>query len=1204
MRNLKKFLALVLAVMMVMGLMVTANAAEAPKVKLDGVNSAYKGAADVLSLLGLVKGDEGTGDFRPNDPITKAEFAMMIYRLCTGDVEGTGADFYADYATFTDLTPGAWYVGPIGFVETMEYMIGSGTGGVFNPKKNITGYEVEKTLLAVLGYGKEDEFLGAKYTLNAETLATQLELNVEVKAQGAAMNKALTRQEVAQLVYKTLFAPTITWSKATGYNYADSTGANPEGNGVSLAESLLSIEPDEGTDEFGNPVTIYKMKDGTVLTSVAEDTLAGSWTGKQKTGNAIAALKAKGVTKFYEDAEVLINGDNSNAGSDTLTAAKANNSLAAVDVKFSTTDTTEPWYGMTLLDYYTSVDNNTVEVYVNNSKQITRVIVKNTFVDVLGEGDVIEAKGTTKAAIRLAGVTNPYEYPEGEEYAVGDVILYNKGIDPDDQVSVVAANVRHADSFEGTLDGYVRNIDTNVVTYTIDGKKYTVSEAKGNGGTTLGDVSDLVGEKTTWYYLNDNGTWYLVGVDGVEEETPDAPTAKPFEGNYIMVLANGSAKVWEGNYLITTEDDINYAEVYGVLEDGSVDTILVHLTDELLESLGIELVQSEAEGVAPDPVRNQLGGLYSYTESEEIEGLYELTPVVGATPTSDIGVGQTKNGSVILTGETQFWFIKTVSGTNMTVSGTPTLKVGNKAIGDKITRTNAFVVVDDYNVARYVFVLSAVPTAAKDSTSTQGTLYYLTGNGQEVVSLGSDGKKTTEWGYEAIDVDGNVDYLTVDGADAKTTLAAGVYEMDKDGKLAPVANANKGAGLVTDIVNGTSVAIGGTYLNRSDAKVVAAGEDVSEAELALGQDVVYVKGDTTLTGNDIIAVWILDNAETTQVTITATDENGTAKTNINPGKVTVAVGAAINNEVTIAIGGLTKNASYTVTATGTGVSGTLVGSAKTDAKGTLTITLQVTVTNVADEEAGVALAVTLTGSTESMPKIKGDVSVPAGGKLENVKEIAEGANVTVTDPSDIEMDPEFNPAEGKQKEAVKVEPADKENGLAGEDGLQGSDVSSWLGDQISDNIIYSMGEEDLFGKDNKAEKDDHNWFYNGKDSEGAISDEPLPDNAAIVVKFKNTTGEQVSNATIVITDENGNKVWEDTEEFTVANNAGGTFFLNLIFPDIDDVGDGGGTLYAKFAKNGRYTITIGSASKTVFKGSFVSLVDTNNSWFTEHKTAA
>ena len=63
MRNLKKFLALVLAMMMTLSLMVTVNAKESYP-DLDKADEAFVEAIDVLSGVGVIRGDE-TGNYNP-----------------------------------------------------------------------------------------------------------------------------------------------------------------------------------------------------------------------------------------------------------------------------------------------------------------------------------------------------------------------------------------------------------------------------------------------------------------------------------------------------------------------------------------------------------------------------------------------------------------------------------------------------------------------------------------------------------------------------------------------------------------------------------------------------------------------------------------------------------------------------------------------------------------------------------------------------------------------------------------------------------------------------------------------------------------------------------------------------------------------------------------------------------------------------------
>ena len=102
MRNLKKLLALVLAMVMAFSLMLSAGAVDYKDYPdKDNITEEFKEAVQVLTGLKVFQGDEG--GFRPGDTITRAEVAAIIYRIATGDVEGKQVKIYADYGNFTDV---------------------------------------------------------------------------------------------------------------------------------------------------------------------------------------------------------------------------------------------------------------------------------------------------------------------------------------------------------------------------------------------------------------------------------------------------------------------------------------------------------------------------------------------------------------------------------------------------------------------------------------------------------------------------------------------------------------------------------------------------------------------------------------------------------------------------------------------------------------------------------------------------------------------------------------------------------------------------------------------------------------------------------------------------------------------------------------------------------------------------------------------
>ena len=106
MRNLKKILALVLALVMSLSLMATAGASSFSDVT-DG--NTYETAIDVLSQLKVFVGfDDGT--FQPESTLTRAQAAVLFYRIATGDVDGDYVDNYGYMASnkFNDLSGYGW----------------------------------------------------------------------------------------------------------------------------------------------------------------------------------------------------------------------------------------------------------------------------------------------------------------------------------------------------------------------------------------------------------------------------------------------------------------------------------------------------------------------------------------------------------------------------------------------------------------------------------------------------------------------------------------------------------------------------------------------------------------------------------------------------------------------------------------------------------------------------------------------------------------------------------------------------------------------------------------------------------------------------------------------------------------------------------------------------------------------------------------
>ena len=315
MRNLKKFLALVLAMMMVMGLMLTANAVDVSDVKED-----YQVAATVLDALKIIQGDEG--GFRPTDNITRQEFATILYRITTNDATGVNVNLYADYVDFPDVTPEDWAIAYIGYAVASGYMKGD-TEGTFRPNDNITGYEAMLTLLRAVGYDRNGEYNGdtnPRWQIDVAVMGQTLNVTTNVKEQLGAY---ATRQQIAEMVFQSIaHVPMVVPNGASGgykevtsgasnttvtlgrLNYGlhelDETATDsskPFGDIYKDLDKKIKDELDEKPDPFGRPsgTKYYVAKDGELVIPVDAGNRVATFTSAMSEEEIFDAIGAEGI---------------------------------------------------------------------------------------------------------------------------------------------------------------------------------------------------------------------------------------------------------------------------------------------------------------------------------------------------------------------------------------------------------------------------------------------------------------------------------------------------------------------------------------------------------------------------------------------------------------------------------------------------------------------------------------------------------------------------------------------------------------------------------------------------------------------------------------------------------------------------------------------------------------------------------------------
>ena len=255
MRNLKKLLALVLAMVMAFSLMLSAGAVDYKDYPdKDNITEEFKEAVQVLTGLKVFQGDEG--GFRPGDTITRAEVAAIIYRIATGDVEGKQVKIYADYGNFTDVPRDEWFAGYVGYCANAQYIKGT-SPTTFNPYDSVTGYQALAMILRVVGYDKNGEFTGPSWQTNVASLSKNLGITNNVKNANfeTTLTMSARRDVVADLLFQTAVSvPTVTYTPAL--SYSDKGSLLSEGKNPTLGQKTFGLFCEgewKEVDKWGRP---------------------------------------------------------------------------------------------------------------------------------------------------------------------------------------------------------------------------------------------------------------------------------------------------------------------------------------------------------------------------------------------------------------------------------------------------------------------------------------------------------------------------------------------------------------------------------------------------------------------------------------------------------------------------------------------------------------------------------------------------------------------------------------------------------------------------------------------------------------------------------------------------------------------------------------------------------------------------------------
>ena len=548
----KKFLSLVLALVMTMSLVTVSAGA---KDFADDSDIDYKAAVDVISELGVVDG-YSDDTFRPDGLLTRGAAAKIICNLILGPT--TASALSASTAPFKDVPTTNVFAGYITYCAQQGIISGYGDG-TFRPTGTLTGNAFMKMLLGALGYDASIEgYTGANWTVNV--IKQAIGIGLDDGNDDFVGSKSVTRGEAALYAFNMLQATMVEYDqqntivvgditinttssrKDVTNNDANETIAND--NKMQFAERYFDdLKLSDGTDDFARPSNVWRLKAEKIGTYAKE---------------ADATYTSKvAVDEIYKDLDLGSSVDKKDVS--VYVDGVENTKVAApVDITKNDDDTKFGANGVL------------TEVFYDDDEDSIVITLVNTYVGTINRS--VAAKGNKDAYVEIApedvkpdGVNGIQDFDTVEEFEDDAYVLYTYSQSAEEVKSVALAEL---------VSGTVTRAENNAKdederkALTINGTRYTAS--KNIAGEDIGNVSV---DEDYDVYLDAYG--YLIYVEEVDEigdyallmNTQDKGD---FSNNRaLLVFADGTEKVVD-----TTE---NYKSGDDAIKNG---TIVTYRVDE------------------------------------------------------------------------------------------------------------------------------------------------------------------------------------------------------------------------------------------------------------------------------------------------------------------------------------------------------------------------------------------------------------------------------------------------------------------------------------------------------------------------------------------------------------------------------------------------------------------------------------------------
>ena len=502
----KKFLSLVLALVMTMSLVTVSAGA---KDFTDSTKIQYTEAVDVMSAVKVIDGYTD-GSFNPSATLTRGAAAKIICNLILGPT--TASALVADAAPYKEVPTNHTFAGYIAYCQKTGIISGY-ADGTFKPANSLTGYAFMKMLLGALGYKADQEgYTGANWSIQVAKRALNIGLADDLVGDFNGV-KAVNREEACLYAFNTLKATmveydknsTVTVGNITIKEQSDAkemantakTETIKDDNKMQFAEKYFTDLKlnSNAHDDFARPANQWKVK--------AEE--IGTYS---LTPDATYTAKAK-VSEIYKDLGL---------GS---TVKKADVTVYVDGVE----DASQPACDIKKGDDKTKFGGNGVltEVFYDDDADTITITEVNTYVGTIAKS--VKATSTKDAYVVVtpekpisgkAPISANEEFETEAKFEDDAYVLYTYSKDAQEIKSVALAT-----KVEGTVTRAENDTDNDkndAKALTIDGTKY--KDSKYVAGEKLSSVS--VKEDYT-VYLDAYG--YMIYVEENEEI-----------GNYALVL--------------------------------------------------------------------------------------------------------------------------------------------------------------------------------------------------------------------------------------------------------------------------------------------------------------------------------------------------------------------------------------------------------------------------------------------------------------------------------------------------------------------------------------------------------------------------------------------------------------------------------------------------------------------------------------------